>query len=123
MKTEKKIEDFLHLYWGCDVMHPALKNKRTLKDAWGGQMLDGNIQLKPILRPLSSMTEEEQHEMSKMVDLVDAEDGENYWWGTQVAAHRTNYLISKHFDLFNLIPDGLAIDSSTINSTPCEPKK
>ena len=55
----KDIKDYLHLYLGCMVQHPALSNPRELTASWMVSLIDKGIEVKPILRPLSDMTEEE----------------------------------------------------------------
>lgn len=57
--------------------------------------------LKPILRPLSSMTEEEQEEYNKRK--------QRKGFMAQVHADNTLWLLSRGFDLFGLIDKGLAI--------------
>lgn len=66
--------------------------------------------IKLILRPLSDMTEEERHVLS-MQGMLPGE-----WREDIENALRTKYLLSKGFDLFNLIPEGLAIDRTTLNN-------
>jgi hypothetical protein len=69
-----------------------------------------------ILRPLSSMTEEEQDHVWQAEEPNSILQMEN---GTKVrkvvlAPERTAYLLSKGFDLFNLIPEGLAVNAETL---------
>lgn len=73
----------------------------------------------PILRLLSSMTEEEKKEVGFAgFQALRETFGEPALPAKYIscmwAAKQTTYLLSKHFDLFNLIPDGLAIDAATI---------
>lgn len=60
--------------------------------------------VKPILRKISSMTEEEQDESGILYP-----DHGSRWSPKQI-----HYLLSHGFDLFNLIEENLAIDSSSI---------
>lgn len=127
----KKIEDYLHLYLGCKV---ELDNggskvynrkliavggvddepycKLRLGDAGEGQFVHAVLlkenRAKPILRPLSSMTEEEREEAATTATI----HGAHITITTHYEGMR--YLLSKHFDLFGLIDAGLAIDSTTL---------
>lgn len=144
----KELKDYLHLYLGCDFMHDSgkfggfisginfhhatvnikteeAKNHPRLKDhpSLGFEKKVILIErIKPILRPLSDMTEEEadyiiEHTKLKEVSMGRSEKefainiAERWTANADVLA----WLLSKHFDLFNLIPEGLAIDKSTIN--------
>lgn len=112
----KNIKDYLHLYLGCDTDKGKLigieLNKAIcmMNDL---SIVEGNIyNLKPILRPLSDMTEEEEKEMFATQDdvklegfpqiLLKADSGETF-----------RYMLSKGFDLFDLIDAGLAIKKSS----------
>lgn len=63
-------------------------------------------QIKPLLRPLSDMTEAEGKVLGNVV--LNRDTGE-----TNCMSHQFAYLLSKQFDLFGLIPAGLAINSTT----------
>lgn len=126
----KQISDYLHLYLGCEVMTPAGQGKLfqcsyELEMAGIVYGIMGpdfeewvkHEDIKPILRPLSDMTEEEG---------IDAEKewnngrrlGESISQALNIAnAFRIKHLLSKHFDLFGLIESGLAIDK-TKHPTP-----
>ena len=76
---EKKIEQFLHLYLGCDVTHAGGKTGKLVSVGISGSIIvypDGDQRgnfimsevLKPILRPLSSMTEEELLEVLNFME-------------------------------------------------------
>lgn len=74
--------------------------------------------IKPYLFPMSSMTEEQKVEFEKMSEL-DCEyittqiknDSPNWTSGL----NRVNWLIKNHFDIYGLIPMGLAIDATGLN--------
>lgn len=92
--------------------------------------------LKPYLRPLSSMTEEEAKELSKFVcpeqDWGEMVSGLNRFgdlvvrWGVgsldyfNASAEKCwtsdqfHYLLSRGFDLFSLIENNLALDADTL---------
>lgn len=133
----KKIEDYIHLYIGCDVMvtHNADITPKKAKligayiDEWKNGQYHPTVQVdfgrptqrlyyllsqvKLLLRPLSSMTEEEERHMISTQDdvkldgypeiLLKADSGETFRW-----------MLSKGFDLFDLIESGLALDSTKI---------
>lgn len=65
-----------------------------------------------ILRKLSDMTEEEEEEYTKTVDEW------NFGFKRNMlgAATSTHFLLSRGFDLFNLIESGLAIDSKSLTN-------
>ena len=73
---------------------------------------------KPYLFPLSSMTEEQKEELNNIFDL-DVEiaithiknDTPNYFTGL----NRLNWFIKNHFDIYGLIPMGLAEDATGLN--------
>jgi hypothetical protein len=62
--------------------------------------------IKPYLRPMSNMTEEEEKEFNKVV--YDSIDIDNISPCVCVA----NWLYSKCFDVYGLIPKGLAIEAT-----------
>lgn len=130
----KKIEDYLHLYVGCEVAAPNPYDDHGVEIAKGlltgihGEygpeiqfIIDGNaeedpdyvefIKVKPILRRLSSMTEEESNTAHRIyfVDKIEL-------LAIMDVAHfeLCRYLLSRGFDLFGLIDEGLAIDAATL---------
>lgn len=127
---EKRIQDYLQLYLGCEAMYGGYGDPErkimilgvSLKDGVQFQFSDNGVidtdpypgwMSKLILRPLSSMTKEEEVEIVKLA--YDCENGRpNLKLAIASAGYPEvfRYLLSKHFDLFNLIPDGLAIDKT-----------
>lgn len=124
----KNIKDYLHLYLGCEIVW---KDKRgywfpenrthieftNTKDRIIYMILLSEA--KPLLRPLSDITEEELRQCSIVYceghNNCDTEDVCEWiaeWAG---GAAITKYLLSKHFDLFGLIESGLAIDKTKLN--------
>ena len=74
-------------------------------------------EIKPYLFPLSSMTEEQKEELNDMFDLdvevaiTHIKNGTpNYFTGL----NRLNWFIKNHFDIYGLIPMGLAIDATNL---------
>ena len=120
----KKISDYLHLYLGCECFnHLRLLgvegNAAYVSHPATGRMVKDINYLKPILRPLSDMTEEEKNIIgfnaygilkSRKGDLIVPPTENGFVW----AATQTLYLISQGFDLFGLIESGLAIDKTKI---------
>lgn len=121
---EKKIEDYLHLYLGvmCQVESFNEPHKLTgiSYDDTDGKLwcYFENTELgyapinkvKTILRPLSDMTEQERGEYQAI------RFNDNFKllpWHCDTFFESTRYLLSKHFDLFGLIDNGLAISKPT----------
>lgn len=124
----KKILDYLHLYLGAefqliedytDGMITFKSNDRLMLTVDVlNQVEHGWMKGKPILRPLSDMSEEEMKECGCLTyDFSDEEDLMNWEWQdfqTLLSVEQFLWLLSKHFDLFNLIAEGLAIDAATL---------
>lgn len=128
-----ELKNYLHLYLGAEVyIFPAetlsngwyAEKKKGFQDGWGfyeltipkyNQTLEAGYLL--ALRPLSDIKDHEHIESS--VAYTDAfgkvAEDKSEWvkeWHGEFA--RTLYLLSKHFDLFGLIENGLAIDKTKI---------
>lgn len=111
---DKKIEDYLHLYLGCDCFIPKYdRNEKLIQISHESKLgyfrfsspdFDGWAEFKPLLRQLSDMSEEEEFEWS--------ENGHKEADPMMAEAEATRYLLSKHFDLFGLIEAGLAMDKT-----------
>lgn len=74
--------------------------------AYGANAVEQDI--RPILRPLSDISSHE-----KMASFRFLTKDLDTWVG---GAKRTQYLLSKHFDLFGLIESGEALDSTKIET-------
>lgn len=79
-------------------------------------MMSYSISLKPYLRPMSSMTEEEENEYRKTMDKythrlypnsADFSEHTEYSWTTETF----DFLNAHHLDYRGLIPMGLAIEA------------
>jgi hypothetical protein len=111
---EKNIKDYLHLYIGCraeaTTVEGAVSNvaiSYTLLHDWDGWL----ERIKPILRKLSSMTEEEfQHMINE--GWIGAPTFTN-WTKIVYKPEQFRYLLAKGFDLFGLIDSGLAIEKQS----------
>lgn len=72
----------------------------------GASYVDGKL----VLRKLSDMTFEESDELKK----VECKFHNTPYKPISDWAYKIDWLLSKHFDLFNLIGEGLAIDKTTL---------
>jgi hypothetical protein len=132
----KNIKDYIHLYLGRETNHGTLVGIEldwaTIRDN-DGELFYGLISdLKPILRKLSSMTEDEVNECWKLLgyndqittpsikrnfifeDFSDKDNVESVTGWTSFCVKLLPYLLSKGFDLFGLIDANLAIDKDTL---------
>lgn len=116
----KDIKDYLHFYLGCEAV--TVKSKPEIITGHIIDLVNGNFyHAKPILRPLSDMTEDELQECGNLVyDFSDDKSGlglnDHRWedFQTLLCAEQFHWLIKRHFDLFDLITDGLAIDKTKL---------
>ena len=86
------------IVWNFDVLRIKLLLEIEENESWE--------YIKPYLRPMSSMTEEEYEEYCYLNECTHLDDG------TEVpcVAH-INYLLKNHFDFIGLIPKGLALEA------------
>lgn len=145
----KEIKDYLHLYLGCEVQVEIYGQMRIVKfvginddyyflhnsdDSDGIRYFKQKYPIKPILRPLSDIKEEEAKELGILlytgVIVGEPYKTDKFWivpygltltdyWeidGKVFNQHQTIYLLSKHFDLFGLIEAGLAFDKTKIKN-------
>jgi hypothetical protein len=105
------IWDYLHFYIGCKVHHPALRNIQVLNGRLYQSWKEAGTIIVPILRPLSSITDEEIANAS----FSSRRHFDSYCEHHDGAFHPEDfaYLLSLGFDLFGLIPAGLALDATT----------
>lgn len=79
----------------------------------------GNILIKPYLRPMSSMTEEELKEYHKTFFYHERYDNEHKTGqNCSITFETYDWLNAHHFDYRGLIPLGLAIDVTTLEDNP-----
>lgn len=100
--------------------YPSLNNIFATSDKGSVEVIVGcdDYEIKPYLFPISSMTEEQKVEFDKAADL-DIEytitqiknDARNWTSGL----NRFNWLLKNHFDVYDLIPIGLANDATNLN--------
>jgi hypothetical protein len=127
-----KLEDIIHHYLGCEVMvRGEVKKFAAIDTSMGRVEIEGTItdeesgfygedesesfpfkelsQVKPILRKLEDMTEEEYDDLCF---IREASFKENDTLLRKAAC--TTYLLSKGFDVHQLIENNQAIDKSTL---------
>lgn len=119
---QTQLKDVIHFYLGCkcvelfklrvgksDVWEDSHGSPITLTPDMLSPELDGYRSYKLILRPLSSMIKEEEKEFDATKVFIRAtpvhQIGAMHW-----TSETYRWLLSKHFDLFNLIETGQAIE-------------
>ena len=141
MATQKnKLEEVIHLYLGCEVQVRGDIEKLIGVESDGavitfsgryGRRIWGAKEVKPLLRQLSDITEEEKEfivrcitynhvKFSSTESALGCWDNEEYGKKIQhmrFYADELQYLLSKGFDLFSLIETGQAIDKNTLKET------
>lgn len=150
----KTLESILHMYLGCDVMTEdnrvgrlagidlcqkdnsitmlTIRYSDDTEDDWTVINDDGYFsRLKPILRPLDSMTEEEAKDLYdqmypdvprrddfKARIIIDQVTGTGVYYEGKVSiidyVNWYPWLLSKSFDLFGLIDSGLALNATKL---------
>jgi hypothetical protein len=138
----KKIEDYLHLYLGCECKYrtTAIENAQ-----WGWGIVDvrtlhsvytGLWEIQLILRPLSNMTdgekifiisnyikpgwtgkqllEDNEDDWAMRVRHIEHGEKSVYVSKKKFEPWLLKYLLSKGFDLFGLIEAGLAIETPSL---------
>lgn len=111
---EKEIKDYLHLYLGCEIITGTGVKTLTCSELQCIDFFEEFEFVKPILRPLSDMNEEESKEVCKYIRDPKALQVFRTCFGKEfINPSVTRYLLSRHFDLFNLIHQGLAVNKCT----------
>lgn len=103
------IKPFLPYYLGQTFWTPNSEgqiNRTTLQYIM--DMIDAGTKVRPILRRMNDMSEDERVEWNRR------KQRKGYMYN--IHADNTHWLISKGFDVFHLIPAGLAIDAATIKT-------
>lgn len=120
----KKIEDYLHLYIGCEC-YESYNNKIGILSglcigADNPVLVEHNkskwwlkySEVKPMLRPLSDITEEECDVLGLNRNYFIEQSHEVRNW----LPLEFKYLLKQRFDFFGLIPSNLAIDKTKIET-------
>lgn len=123
----KDINDYLHLYLGCECQFGYIDRIGRLAgidERYGWQIFYPGNQIVPyrfvrpeliklLLRPLSDMTEEEfDYMFFKQPGYVSIESKVVADKRFDISPHQVAFLLSKGFDLFGLIDARLAIDKT-----------
>jgi hypothetical protein len=77
-------------------------------------LINEDYVIKPYLFPLSSMTEEQEKEFDKLIEL-ELKAISDEIDHTQATAFEVDFYNKHHFDWRGLIPLGLAIDATNLN--------
>lgn len=123
----KYIKDYLHFYIGCEVVSVYPTNPQSpqiLNGKFYDQIMNCKYEhfvyhskwIKPLLRPLSSINDEEIDEVwygeeTQNVLVMEYKRNSNTR-KVALCSERTRYLLSKGFDLFGLIDSSLALDKT-----------
>jgi len=117
----KDIKDYIHFHIGGKCMY----KRSDWKDWFGPEVINhgmlielvgGALEIKPILRPVSDMSEEEKHTLfTIMYGTINAFCAVRLRFDVKLDSLSVEcfpYMLSRHFDIFGLIPAGLAIDKT-----------
>jgi hypothetical protein len=107
-----KIENYLHLYLGCDTNNGKLvgiNGSTCFILSQNGEINQGDLNnknhsIKPILRKFSDLNIHESTELNKRGVSIGQRKGFSF------TPDAILYLLTLRIDLFNLIAEGLAID-------------
>jgi len=136
---EKQFKDVAHLYLGCTVKtHPNFRPniKERIEGKQGFAILTENLladeadgtfpfKSKPLLYPLSAMTEEQVVECYEVVhnckpvdSIADTAEYIEAHLNDECAAKTWIWACNNHLDIFGLIESGEAIDVTTLEVNP-----
>jgi len=90
----------------CDITLTKTLNTDIIND-----FDNDNIVLKPYLRPLSSMTEDEREEFRAVAGIMSYNPQKDSWAIAAYAPEAYDWLNAHHFDYRDLIPKGLALEA------------
>ena len=141
--SEKKLQDYIPYYIGCRCLNTWFPDGHEMyNNNWILNSIDitspkpfrldnqddttWTDSIKPILRRLESITDEECWEMDE-IDTIWVKNTSHEYKSNRLYLYKEkcikfnnispgifNYLLKKHFDLFGLIDSKLAIDSATL---------
>ena len=110
--VDYKENEFELPHWKITTIHPETLSgwigydKRVGAGSESGSRHFKIGDVKPYLRPISSMTEEEWDEYDSMCDFFGVED----------CCQLVNWLLEHHFDFMGLVPKNLAIEITKENN-------
>lgn len=97
----------------CEIYNDTCTIKEKLLFGGISRFADDTICVRPYLRPMSSMTEEEEIEYDATFATIKLADGH---YDSTMTYKSFDYLNKKHFDYRGLIPKGLAIEVTEDNN-------
>ena len=103
-----------------ESIHPSLNTILVYSERFSIEVIVGydDYEIKPYLFPLSSMTEEQKNELNEINDLeveIAISHIKNDTPNLTTGITRLTWLLENHFDIYDLIPMGLAIDATGKN--------
>jgi hypothetical protein len=143
MNKQERLKEVIHLYLGCEIMTPNgietlaivgilgsdRQRVQTIKNGMSCTTQFTLSEIKPILRSLDDMTEEEiiqmEHEVYQFpeaVGLMPKQDYIRFFRSTDddvrspffICTKFANWARKNGFDCDNLIPDGIAINAKEL---------
>lgn len=99
-----------------DTVVEAVSNTFSISNASAHYYFLCEDSIKPLLLPLSSLTDEQKVELSTIAYENSPLDSQDYAGVAQGVGYITKYLLERQFDLYGLIPNGEAIDLTTLNN-------
>ena len=102
-------------FWMLDLYNRLTEDVRLTNCEVNADRLTYFCDVRPYLFPLSSMTEEQKEEYDKISELdieytITQIKNDSLIWTSGL--NRYNWFIKNHFDVYDLIPKGLAIDAT-----------
>lgn len=98
----------------CEIYNDTCTIKEKLQFGGISHFADDTICVRPYLRAMSSMTEEEEKEFVLLTDTMLRYGKNNNLCCLSLDA--IQWLLKKHFDFMGLIPKGLAIEVTKENN-------
>jgi hypothetical protein len=124
MTQEKNIKNYIHLYPKVPIAicEPGIEPVGHYLEGYDWNLEQAIAErvkypiewIKLILRPLSSITDDERMDW-ELIGLS-CPNADKYKTAI-MEAEATLFLLSKHFDVFGLIDAGLALDATTLKQT------
>ena len=110
--SEKKLQDYLHYYIGCQMMYSSHHEPQNEPYVLTFKNIEEAIEFgdRPILRRLEDITDEEDQEYHKLLLTKELDD----YSIRHDCPESFHYLLKRGFDLFDLIDSGVAADAKLI---------
>ena len=115
MKLElKHLAPYLpHGLW-CEVNYIEGKEVKPFEIRWVTKDFNIYSDIKPILRPLSDLTNEFKYDFRFTERTITIHKHGLDYWVKGLRFDIVEFLLKNHFDVFGLIEQGLAIDINTL---------